>query len=320
MPQSTELSQAIHTTLAALDPVVDDLHARPDYVKDEKLRLDATSLTGFKQSLLNYLSLSSPTTDQTVALRDEASKIHTPLLTVLFHNNTALSQMGQLNTDRTIEPKLAKANNLNIKKLQDALQVLIAQANASSSGGTKPAAEARIKSLEVTGATCAPSGLFYQTCHDSLSLSVRAVTEPDSADVWNQITWTGGQPDPSGIANWRNIPLKNVTPVGDPLIITASANGTSESVKIAVVPDLLHFDVSGAMANGGENWSFPSNSEKPVIVRAVIKPDTPEAYKWLKWTGGKVDPKNPDDRRLITPPEAGNADTHVPVEVDINVQ
>lgn len=320
MPQSTELSQVIQTILAALAPVIGDLQTRPDYVKDEKLRLDATTLTGFKQSLLNYQSSSSQTTEQTVALGNEALKIHTPLLTRLFDNNAALSRMGQLNTNRTIPPNVAQASNVNINKLQDALQVLIAQTNTSSSGGTKPGAEAKILSLEVPEATCAPSGLFYQTYNESLSLSIRAVTDPDSAAAWGQVTWTGGEADASGIANWRCVPLKNITPVGQPLTITASANGTSQSVKIAVVPDLLNFDVSGAMANGGENWSFQSDIQEPVVVRAVIKPDTPEAYKWLKWTGGKVDPKNPDDRRLLSPAEAGNADKPLPVEVDINVQ
>ena len=332
MTQSTELSQAIRTTIAALDPVTDDLHARPDYVKDEKLRLDAASLSSFKQSLLNYQSVSAPSTNQTVALSNEAQKIHNPLLTGLFENYTAFSQMGQLNTSRTIPPKQAKACNVRIKKLQDALQILIAQIQAKTNTGTsagtnstssddqKPTAKARIMSLEVPEAIRAPSGLFYQTYNESLSLSIRAVTDPDSAAAWNQVTWTGGEADASGIANWRSIPLKNITPVGQPLTITASANGTSQSVKIAIVPDLLNFDVSGAMANGGENWSFQSDIQEPVVVRAVIKPDTPEAYKWLKWTGGKVNPKNPDDRRLISPAEAGNADKNLPVEVDINVQ
>jgi len=320
MPQSTELSQVIKTTLAALDPVIGDLQSRPDYVKNEKLRRDAASLTDLKQILMNYQSLSAPTTDQTQAMRDAALKTHNPLLTGLFNDNTALSQMGQLNTSRTIPPSQAQANNVNIKKLQDALQFLIAQTQSTTSNGTKPDVAAKILSLEVAEATRAPSGLFYQTYNESLSLSIRAVTDPDSAAAWGQVTWTGGEADASGIANWRSVPLKNITPVGQPLTITASANGTSQSVKIAIVPDLLNFDVSGAMANGGENWSFQSDIQEPVVVRAVIKPDTPEAYKWLKWTGGKVDPKNPDDRRLISPAEAGNSDKNLPVEVDINVQ
>ncbi|MCC9624052.1 hypothetical protein LPB41_20425 [Thalassospira sp. MA62] len=320
MTQSADLLQTIQTTLTALEPVLKDIQARPDYAKDEKLLADAASLATFRQSLLNYKAQSAPTKGQTAALKDDATKINNPLLVGLFNNNVALSQMGQLNTSRTIPPSQAQANNVNIGKLQDALQVLIAQTNAALEGGTAPSIAARIVSLAVPEAERTASGLLYQTYNSSLLLSIRAVTEPDTPDAWQQISWTGGQPDPSGIANWRTVPLNAITPVGHPQIITASVNGASQSVKIAVVPDLLRFDVTGAMADGGDSWSLQSDTQTQVIVRAVTEPATPEAYKWLKWTGGTVDPKNPDDRRLVTAQQVAASGTQLPVEVNVNVQ
>jgi len=77
--------------------------------------------------------------------------------------------------------------------------------------------------------------------------------------------------------------------------------------------------VRGAQSDGDATWSLEDDTDKPVVVKAIVNPDTDDAYKFLKWTGGGQDPKNPDDRRLVSAALVKDPTKPLPVQVKVNL-
>ena len=192
--------------------------------------------------------------------------------------------------------------------------------NVPKSGVVPPVTTGRLVELKVNGAEHTPSGIWYQSYAPGQSIFLQAVTEPATPEVQQQIRWQGGTPDPFGYANLRTVPLDRLTPRGAPFIVQASLGDQTKSVKVAVVPNLLRFDVTGAQSEGENTWGLNSQGDSTAVVRAVVEPDTTEAYTFLTWSGGEVDPRNPHDRRLVPTRLVRDPKNPLPVEVHITVE
>lgn len=182
-----------------------------------------------------------------------------------------------------------------------------------------PPVTARLVELRVSGAELSPSGIWYQSYSPDQAIRIQAVTDPPNSEAQSQIAWQGGGPDPSGYPALRIVPLQAITPFGTSLSVRATLAGESKSVKVAVVPNILGFDVAGAMADGEGVWSLDPKAEKSAVVRAMLEPPDPEAYKWLKWKGGEVDAMHPDDRRLVPLQAVLDPKQPLPIEVSVNI-
>jgi hypothetical protein len=136
MPKPEPLMAAVTACLDALPKVTGDLQQRPDYGASQRQAVQ--TLDGFKQALLTVQAASDPGTEQLAALASLASGTVLPLLGRLIADNTAISKMGQLNTNRTITPTMATAYNAALSKLQSATQELVAQLGAGGPSLSEP--------------------------------------------------------------------------------------------------------------------------------------------------------------------------------------
>ncbi|MCK9397135.1 MAG: hypothetical protein M0Q44_16285 [Methylobacter sp.] len=220
---------------------------------------------------------------------------------------------GQLNTD--IDQLTAQ---LTERSAEPATSFRLAIENTPASIQPPPPVT-RLVELKVSGAERSPGGTWYQSYSPDQAIRIQAVTDPQLGDTQNQIVWQGGAPDPSGYPALRIVPLKDITPSGTFLTVQATLANQSKSVRVAVVPNILGFDVNGAMADGNGKWSLDPNCGESAVVRAMIEPDSPAAYKWLKWNGGEVDSKHPDDRRLVPVKSVLDPKKPLPIEVEINL-
>lgn len=322
MSTDPQLLKAIKNARVGVDVVIKDIRARKDYSKKSDLLTATTTLSTYSQNLTNAEVQTSLSDDTKASLQSESETVTTEVLTELINNNIAMINMGQLNTNRTIEPSTAKKNNENMTKEQGFISTLISLLQVvtpAPAPSPPPPADVSLDSLTVNGAEKSDSGLFYQFYSKDQTVRILAVTTPNTPEAWAKISWQGGGADFSNAANVRSVPLSTLTVPGTPNTVIATVNGKSLSVQVAVVPDILGFDVTGAQSDGDAEWSFEQGEKAPVIVRAVVEPDTQAAYKFLKWVGGETDPKNPNDRRLVIGDEFTDPSKPLPVKVEINL-
>lgn len=119
----TYVPSSVDTVLADLDPVMANLKARPDF--DSAMAADLTMLGDFRQKLLLFKSnpsSASATNDVRAGLNDNVL----PFTNSQIAANTKMINMGQLNTQRTISPTTAEANNKALEALQQSGQQLLA--------------------------------------------------------------------------------------------------------------------------------------------------------------------------------------------------
>lgn len=134
MATSTDIQSEIGT-------VVTDLQARRDYssVKFELANKKTVTagkavnqLNGLKQAVLTSEATSS-------AVASTAIDAALALVSTIIHANTLIQKMGQLNTDRTIEPATAAAHNKALTALQHSLMELKASGGKLNGAAPEPA-------------------------------------------------------------------------------------------------------------------------------------------------------------------------------------
>jgi len=314
MPTDNELSKALVNARKGLTGVINDISTRPDYNKRPELKKTSDTLTTFQQDLLIAEAQPELSVSNKAALNAEARNEVTPAITSLIDSNIAMNNLGPLNTSRTITPTMAQEHNVKLEEELAAVQQLIAKLSVEPS--PQPANLVR---LEVSGAEKTSGGLYYQAYQPGQCVRIRAVTEPDMPSAHSEINWVGGSPDFSGAANLRAVSLGTLTTPGAPTKVTATLGGESLAVEVAVVPNILGLEVSGANGDGDNKWSVDPADDTQTVVRAVVEPDTLEAYKFLKWQGGEIDGKNPYDRRFLPADVFKDLSTPVPVEVEVNL-
>lgn len=150
-------------------------------------------------------------------------------------------------------------------------------------------------------------------------ITIRAVTDPDTAMIYSYIKWKGGFPDPANPNDRRIVPLNVVTPIDRPTIVTAELFGQEQSIEIIVVPEFLGLEVDDAQPVDGDLYrAFYSEPEQFVTVRALVNPPVPEARARIVWEGGYPDPEGRLDRRLVSRQRV-TARNH-PVEVSATLE
>jgi len=314
MPTDNDLSKALVNARTGLTSVINDISTRPDYNKRPELKTTSDTLTKFQQDLLIAEAQPELSVSNKAALKAEASNEVTPAITALIDSNIVMTNMGPLNTSRTITPTMAQEHNVKLEAELAAVQQLIAKLSVEPSPQ-----QANLVHLEVSGAEKTSGGLYYQAYQPGQCVRIRAVIEPDTPSAHSEINWVGGSPDFSGAANLRDVLLGNLTTPGSPTKVTAMLGGKSLAVEVAVVPNILGLDVSGANSDGDNKWSVDPADDTQTVVRAVVEPDTQAAYKFLKWQGGKTDDTNPYDRRLLPADAFKDPSKPVPVEVEVNL-
>ncbi|TNE63109.1 MAG: hypothetical protein EP335_10705 [Alphaproteobacteria bacterium] len=137
MALSSELRNQLTSTNAAIAPLVTDIRARADYAKSGSLPATVATLQKYSQDIQSLLAKASPDSSDLGALATETSQTVQPALAALADANIALMNMGQLSTQRTIEPATAKAENILVNTLSDAagkLLALLADADPAAPG------------------------------------------------------------------------------------------------------------------------------------------------------------------------------------------
>lgn len=127
MAIDSETLQAMKTAQTGIQTVIQDLQNRGDYNKHPEFLDYVQTFQAYSQSLLTAQLQVSLTTEQKDALIKEGVDTVLPIIEKLIHDNITLSQMGQLNTHRTISPTVALANNVNLQAEQSNIQHLNAQ-------------------------------------------------------------------------------------------------------------------------------------------------------------------------------------------------
>lgn len=194
----------------------------------------------------------------------------------------------------------------------------VSAVQAALKGGVNPPpGPPELDSLEVAGAEKTDDGLYYQFYAPGQTVRIRAVTTPDTPDAHARIAWTGGEPDFSGAPNLRAISLGTLTAVGKPATVTAALGDTHLSVQVAVVPSVVGFDVSDAVSDGDATWGLSAETGATATVRAMVVPDTQEAFAFLQWSGGAPDPSGAKNKRVVSHDAFTDPSKPLPVEVTI---
>lgn len=128
------MASSLNKSAAAVEkdipPVIADTRARPDF-SDKALTDLVASLEALSQDMLS-LEASKDPSQAVLWSTQSASQTAVIGLTDLVNKNTAMSKMGQLNTDRIIPPTTLEQNNKNLNTLIGGLQALVAQLQADS--------------------------------------------------------------------------------------------------------------------------------------------------------------------------------------------
>lgn len=285
-----------------IDAVNADLQARGDYGKitftvsgsaDPVSAADAVAtFTAYKQALL---------TDASSAAQSQSANV-LALIAAIINSNILMMNMGAMSTARTIEPATAKANNVNLQTLQTAIM--------------QEPADATLTALEIIGALQADNGTYYQFYNENPTVQVIATTDPNTAAVWQDIVWTGGEASPSGNANQRAVPLNVLNAQGTTTTISAALNATTQSVSLAVVPMIANLVVMDSTTDGDSNWDTATDADT-IAVRAVTSPDTSTAYDYLSWSGGDTSDKGANYRQVSA--DSLSSSTATPVTATIKL-
>lgn len=124
MPINPKLTLSINQALESLPIVISDIEQRKDYAKTPEFATDISLLNGFKQQLMLVKDAASPSSTELAALRNTTVNTILPMVEKLISANVDISKMGQLNLNRTIEPKDALSQNVKLGTLQQACQSL----------------------------------------------------------------------------------------------------------------------------------------------------------------------------------------------------
>ncbi|WP_417460467.1 hypothetical protein [Kordiimonas sp.] len=139
MPLNSQFNAAITLVLKNLNPVIQSLKARKDYSNprapfdvQEKTR----DLSAYKQLLMTtQASGSQEDADALLAMTKEPIQ---PDISLMISSNITLSRMGQLNTDRTIEPVTATGQNKLLGSLEDSIMKMVAASQYSPQPAPPP--------------------------------------------------------------------------------------------------------------------------------------------------------------------------------------
>lgn len=316
MPSNPKLDQSIKQVLECLPVVIGNIQERPDYNKNPAFATDVSLLNGFKQDLLIAsvaLSLSASTMTE---LQSTATNTILPLVAKQIAANVAITKMGQLNTNRTITPSMATAHNIDLASLQDAVQLLVAY--LSEALAPTPPVKGRLLSLEVSGAKQIDDNRYIADYALIGRVVIRAVVEPYESAVVESLIWEGGEPGSTN--DCRLLPLDRITRPDSPAVISAWLGDTRLQIAVTVRPLLGGLDVSNAVKKG-ERWIAQYSADgDPVMVRAAMMPDIPDAYRYLSWNGGSIDSEHPNDRRLVSRNALTQPDKPVAVTAKLNPQ
>lgn len=266
-----------------ISAVIADLEARGDYgtttftvsdVTDPVSATDAVAtFTTYKQAFLT--SSSSDAQSQSADIL--------ALIAAIINANTLMMKMGALNVARTIEPTTAQTHNAHLQTLQTAVM--------------QEPADATLKGLELIGALQTDKGASYQFYSDTQNVQVIATTDPNTTAAWQDIVWSGGEETASGDANQRAVPLNVLNTQGTQTTISATLNGTTQSVSLTVMPKIASLSVIDATTDGDGNWTAASGADT-VLVRAITSPDTSAAHDYLSWSGGDTSDKGANYRQV----------------------
>lgn len=135
MSSSVKPDTVIQSTLAQIQKVVKDLQARPDYGPGQKTSVD--ELNGYALLLQKFEADSAPPLALTKEIQTESMSTMLPLVGSLIDDNIKITKMGQLSTDRTITPTMAKSHNVDLEALQTDIQKITAQPESGSGSPDK---------------------------------------------------------------------------------------------------------------------------------------------------------------------------------------
>lgn len=137
MSSSNKPDTLIQSTLVQIQKVVKDLQARPDYGPEQKTSVG--ELNDYALLLQTFEADSAPPLALTQEIQTESVSTILPLVGELIDDNVKITKMGQLNTDRTITPTMAKAHNIDLEALQSDVRQIAVQPDSSggSSGDDK---------------------------------------------------------------------------------------------------------------------------------------------------------------------------------------
>ncbi|HEX8989189.1 MAG TPA: hypothetical protein VF816_14620 [Rhodocyclaceae bacterium] len=195
MPINPQACKAIDDTLAALGPAVASLQDRKDYARKDA-PFNVPDAVSFFQGYQQALQVCRAKDDQggAATLAEQTGKTVIPKIQDIVSSNLTLSKMGQLNTQRTIEPETALAQNVLLGKLLQASMAFVASAQA--------------KQAVIATATLAIRSITYTNRHgggakllrpDGVSLYLRADGQfiqthlDDSGGFFNATEWDIGR-------------------------------------------------------------------------------------------------------------------------------
>ncbi len=119
-------------------------------------------------------------------------------------------------------------------------------------------------------------------------VTLRAVTDPDSADAWTNLVWVGGD---AGLSdNIRTVSLNGVQPGDAPISVTVRVGaGPVTTINISVVPELIAIDPIGfATATGARTAQAFRGDGPPVIVQLRTNPADAVNHPGIVWSGNAL--------------------------------
>lgn len=125
MPIDPKLAQSIDQVLKYLPDVIFDIQSRKDYAKNPAFAADISRLNDFKQQLMIVKDGPMPSSSTLAGIQGAVTNTILPMIESLISANLVMANMGQLNTNRTIEPKDAIDQNVKLASLQNALQGML---------------------------------------------------------------------------------------------------------------------------------------------------------------------------------------------------
>lgn len=148
MPITEAARKAIDAVLKSLEPAVGSLRGRKDFGK-KNAPFDVPAmvvlLSKFQQDLMSCRI--SDDQKRVGPLAENTATSVIPAIQAMMESNTKMALMGQLNTNRTIEPEEAKGQNLLLGKLQQDSMQLVASAQVEVQ---PPSATVAIRSITYT--------------------------------------------------------------------------------------------------------------------------------------------------------------------------
>lgn len=179
------LSNTLDSLLQGLACVIESLQERRDYSARRELASAVTAINALKQSLLNYKAATGaaePVRSSLLAEALTAARAVDTTYANLIAANLAMASKGILNTDRTIEPEEARAQNKIVTASRSQIQELVATLQAKiddkvSKPDTGPSLsdsdiESQREALQQAALSGAPFVAMLQSVEHALQASV----------------------------------------------------------------------------------------------------------------------------------------------------